>query len=142
VNTPTVRAAMRTDRAPRVQRAFASAGGRVFTVGRCTRTSRGADDTFWQDCWPIFLDGKQVGQLWRSAAYGPELPWMATTRELAWSGPLPPIGLGFDGPASATVGKALASFARIADEVLDWRAGKRVRSVYSKVGYYQREVAP
>jgi hypothetical protein len=125
----------------KLPRSFTSPAGRRFTLGRVERTKpRFEGDPFWTDVWPIFMGEKQVGRLWRGAIYGRELPWGTTTRELCWAEfPLPPLGLGFDGPPAATVQEAMAVFGRIADEVLDWRADKRVRSVYSKTGFYQKD---
>jgi hypothetical protein len=123
-----------------VLKKFKSPGGRTFVVSsRVERVEpRFEDDTLWSESRVILHRGKKVGKLWESEKYGPDLPWQVTTRELAWSGELPPTGIGFDGGPHAMVAEALAEFGRIADGVFDWRAGKRVRNVYSRTGYYQR----
>ena len=98
---------------------FDSPGGRHFAVSsQLDKHKRG---------YLIFHDGKEVGTLHRTTDYGPAFKWMITTRQLAWSGELPPLGIGFDGSPKATVNEALAQFGRIADDVLDWRAGRGAR---------------
>lgn len=122
----------------RVPKSFKSPGGRRFIVSSHIDRSASGPYRFAQSR-AILKGGKQVGKLWESDSYGPELPWQVTTRELSWGGGgLPPHGIGFDGGPHATVSEALAEFGRIADQVLDWRAGKRVRSIYSKTGSYQK----
>lgn len=125
----------------RIPKSLKSPGGRRFVVSPHVEhiKPRFEGDTIWRESRAIRFKGKNVGTLHKSATYGPELPWLVTTRQLAWSGgEVPPTGLGFDGGPHATAKEALAEFGTIADEVLDWREGKRVRSIYSKTGYYQR----
>jgi hypothetical protein len=126
---------------PPVKR-FRSPGGRHFVVRAGEHVEH---RPFWHDVFPIYMQGRRVGTLWRDENYGKTADghprWTATTREVCWSGPLPPLGLGFDVAAFDTARDALDAWARSVDQVLDWREGKRVRSIYSKTGFYQREVA-
>lgn len=125
----------------KVPKSFRSPGGRRFTVSpRVERNPpRFEGDSLWSEHRAILKGRKQVGKLWESEKYGPDLPWAVTTRELSWSGgDLPPTGIGFDGGPHATAAEALAEFGRIADQVLDWREGKRVPSIYSKTGSYKK----
>ena len=123
----------------KVPKSFRSPGGRRFTVSpRVERNARWEGDPLWSEKRAILRGKKQVGKLWESDKYGPDRPWQVTTRELSWGGELPPTGIGFDGGPHATAAEALAEFGRIADEVLDWRDGKRVPSIYSKTGSYKK----
>lgn len=113
-----------------IPRKFRSPAGRQFAVA-----ARMEPAGYYQ----ILKGGKVVGKLWKSDKYGPEKPWQVTTRELYWSGGGElPLGLGFDGGPHRTARGALAEFGRIADDVLDYREGKPVRSIYSKKGLYQK----
>lgn len=120
-----------------VPKSFKSPGGRRFTVSSHVDRSASSPQRLMESR-AILKGVKRVGKLLESDAYGPDLPWRVSTRELAFSGAVPPTGIGFDGGPHATPAEALAEFGRIADGVLDWRAGKRVYSVYSKTGSYQR----
>lgn len=108
---------------------FKSPGGRHFHV------AAGADE---HGGYPVRRGRKRVGTLWNDARSYPDNPWRVSTRQLAFAGAVPPTGIGFDGSPKSTRAEALADFGRIADEVLDWRAGKKVRSIYSKTGFYQK----
>lgn len=124
---------------------FDSAGGRRFTVGRGEHESRHPDDALWSDHWPILLDGKIAGRLFRNLSYGQgptgKPRWQATTRELFWSHASDaPTGIGFDVAALDTAEEALAAWGRKADEILDWEAGRPVPSIYSKTGVFQRKL--
>lgn len=128
----------------RVPKSFTSPGKRRFTVEtRAHREERYEGDPLWSERRDISRGGKVVGILWKSETYGPDLLWRDSTKAIRLTGgEYPPKGIGFDGGPHATAAEALAEFGRIADEVLDWRAGKRVRSIYSKTGYYQKEKFP
>jgi hypothetical protein len=125
-------------------KSFTSPGGRAFKLGRAEHVKpRYKGDTFWSDTWPIFLNGKEAGAVWRNLTYGTTAEgkpkWSASLTKLVWSGPMPPTGLGFDVSGCDTAADCLAKFAHNADQVLDWREGKAVRSMYSKTGSYRRE---
>jgi hypothetical protein len=91
------------------------------------------------------MDGEEVGSLYRNTNYGltsaGRPKWQASLTKLSWMGDLPPTGLGFDVAGRDTAREVLAAWGHNADEVLDWRAGKPVRSMYSKTGVYQREMS-
>ena len=122
---------------------FTTPGGRIFTLGRVEHSrERPPRDSFWSDTWRILYEGKPAGSLSRNLNYGTTADgkprWQGSLRELVWSGPLPPTGIGFDVSAFDTPTEALAAWGHNADQVLDWRAGKPVRSIYSKTGVLQR----
>lgn len=124
-------------------KSFTSPGGRRFMVGKNEPVKpRFKGDTFWSDNWPIYMDGKEVMSLSRNLTYGvgPEGKprWQGSLTKLNWSGGLPPTGLGFDVSGCDTAAECLERMGRNADEVLDWREGKDVKSMYSKTGSYKR----
>jgi len=122
---------------------FTTSGGRVFTLGPVEHSKeRPPHSSFWYDRRPIFYKGKRAGSLLRNMNYGTTVDgkprWQGSLNDLRWSGELPPTGIGFDVSAFDTPLEALAAWGHNADEVLDWRAGKPVRSIYSKTGILQR----
>jgi len=122
---------------------FRSVGGREFTVGRGEHEERCKGDPLWSDTWPLLHEGRPAGKLFRSLNYGTTADgaprWQASTRELFWSKASDaPTGIGFDVAAFDTPEQALAAWGRSADEILDWAAGKPVRSIYSKTGVFQK----
>jgi hypothetical protein len=125
-------------------RSFTSPGGRHFTLGKAEHIKpRFKGDTFWSDTWPVLLNGKEVMSLWRNLNYGlgptGKPRWQGSLTKLQWSGGgLPPTGLGFDVSGCATAADCLERMGRNADDVLDWREGKEVKSIYSKTGSYKR----
>ncbi len=127
-------------------KSFTSPGGRAFTLGTVeTVKPRFKGDTFWSDTWPIFHEGKEIGSISRNLVYGTTTDgkprWQGSLTKLSWSGPLPPTGLGFDVGGCDTAAECLARMGHNADQVLDWRAGKPVRSMYAKGGVYQLGVS-
>lgn len=133
---------MRGTLAPPVQ-TFTSRGGRQFGVEAGEHDERWEGDPLWSDSWPIVHEGRTAGKLFRNLSYGTGATgaprWQASTRELFWAkAPDAPTGIGFDVAAFDTAEQALAAWARSADEILDWAAGKPVRSIYAKTGVFQK----
>jgi hypothetical protein len=119
-----------------------SPGGRKFTLGKVERQKpRYKGDINWSDTWPVLLDGKEVASLSRNLIYGTtdegKPKWQGSLTKLNWAGGLPPTGLGFDVSDCKSARECLEKMTRNADDVLDWRAGKEVRSMYSKTGSYK-----
>lgn len=105
---------------------FTSPGRRTFTLGAVERSDRVGSET-----WTILYNGEEAGKLFRSANYGPNLPWHASTRELFWKyASDAPTGVGFDVAAFATAQQALDAWGRSADQILDWSEGKPVHTGY------------
>lgn len=134
----------RTKLAPPVP-TFQSRGGREFGVEGGEHDERWEGDPLWSDSWPIVYEGRPAGKLFRSLSYGTGATgaprWHASTRELYWSkAPDAPTGIGFDVAAFDTAEQALAAWARSADEILDWAAGKPVQSIYAKTGVFQKDM--
>lgn len=114
---------------------FTSPGGRRFTVARGLHEERFKGDTLWSDKWPILYNGKQAGKLFRNLNYGTGAGghprWQATIRELFWThAAYAPTGVGFDVAAFDTAKEALVAWARSADQILDFEAGKSVRTIH------------
>lgn len=108
---------------------FTSPGGRRFTLAPVFLS---------HDEWDIFHKGKRAGSIWRTLNYGTTAEgkprWSASLKEIVWSGPLPPTGLGFDVVGCNAAAECLAQWGHNADEILDWREGQSVRNIYSKTG--------
>jgi hypothetical protein len=118
-------------------------GGRSFTLSRGEHWERFAGDTLWNDSWPIMFRGKQAGTLNCNTGYGLTAKgkprWQASTRDLYWQHAADaPVGIGFDVAGLDSASECLAAFARKADEILDWAAGRPVPSIYAKSGVYQK----
>lgn len=121
-------------------RSFVSPGGRRFFVSK--------DDLVGDapESWTVRLGGKRVGSLWITKNYGPTPMWAGNVKELVWSGPVfPPDDLGFDSGPAPTVSDLILRWSVTADRLLDYYAGKPVRSIYAggkshkgRQGYYQR----
>lgn len=132
----------RASLAPPVQ-TFTSRGGRQFGVEAGEHDERWDGDPLWSDSWAIVYDGRPAGKLFRNLNYGTGPTgaprWQASARELFWSKASDaPTGIGFDVVAFDTAEQALAAWARSADEILDWAAGKPVPSLYAKTGVFQK----
>jgi hypothetical protein len=81
--------------------AFASPGGRTFTVAPGEHSSRYDGDPLWSDGWPILFNGVRAGDLYRNLNYGTTADgrprWQASTRALHWTYAADaPTGIGFD----------------------------------------------
>lgn len=117
------------ERAQVPARTFRSHGGRTFTVGPVQSTHPHYEgDPHWSDLYPILYNGQPAGKLFRSASYGPDKPWSATTRELYWKYAPGVSGIGFDVAAFSTPQEALEAWGRSADQILDWHEGKGKKS--------------
>lgn len=120
---------------------FVSPGGRKFTTKKMEK------DHPVGEVWAVFYAGKRVGSIWITRSYGPDPEWMGDVKELSWSGPtFPPTGLGFDSGPEASLSSLIEKWSRTADDLLDYYAGKPVRSMYAggkshrgKPGVYQLE---
>ena len=122
-------------------RAFTSPGGRRFTVGPA-ETEIHLKSPYGKDAvtYPIYRGKKRVGSISQDEVYargpGGQMRWHGSLNELRWQGPLPPTGLGFDVSASDTMDEALGRFARSADQVLNFRAGKMTSSDHGQAAPY------
>lgn len=107
----------------------------TLTHGLYTATFVGVQERFAEDtlacaAWEITREGKVVGALYASDAYGWDRPHASMTK-LVWSGPLPKgvsdsrspdYGMAFDvGPCDGYAA-TLAEFAKRADRLIAWRA--------------------
>ena len=122
-------------------RAFTSPGGRRFTVGPAEteihlKSPHGKDAV----TYPIYRGKKRVGSISQDEVYAKtadgKMRWHGSLNDLRWQGPLPPTGLGFDVSAHDTLEATLANFARNADQVLNYRAGKMTSSDHASAAPY------
>ncbi len=123
----------------KVPGSFQSAGGRTFYVGKGEHDAGYGDR--WSDRFPILMDGKEVGDIYQNTNYGLTKDgkgrWQGSLNKLRWAGPLAPTGLGFDVAAFDSPEDVLSAWGRNADQVLDWREGKRTPELEAQARPYR-----
>lgn len=121
---------------------FRTPAGRAGSLGEREPRERWPGDPLAYAEWAIFLEGTRAGTLYQGNDYGTagagEGRFHASLNQLRWDHSDIPTGLGFDVAAFDTAEETLAAWGRNADEILDWTAGKEVRSIYSKTGSFRR----
>ena len=130
----------------KVPRSFKSDEGRTFAVGPGKHEESYPNDPSWWDEFPVLLDGKQVGWIRQDDYYSVKRDgkrdansrWRGGVGQLMWAGGGEvPTGLGFDIGPCDTPEEALHKLGRSADEVLDWREGKRTPELEAQARPYR-----